>query len=222
MKKIFAIALALTLVLSMGTTAFAADYVDNVTIDNVGTTSFDINGKMVDSTQNVVVLSVDIKYGAMKFVYYSGTDGYLWNPTNHSYEDNGDGTNGVGTGQWVAENESNFLTVVNHSNSAVGVKVSGETSLEREEDGESHPVNVVFKNSSDDYSSLYAGEYAAIVIESADGTAYEAAPSTTYEINLDGGTINDGLTEDFQPIGSVTVSIIEGSFPAENAGEETP
>lgn len=102
MKKITALILALTLVMSMSITAFAT------TVDT-GDQDIDVKGKYLDNSTTPTIYSVDVTWGAMEFTYTeSGT--MTWNPADHTYTDSTSAT-------WVAN--GNTVTVTNHSNAEV-------------------------------------------------------------------------------------------------------
>ena len=228
MKKIFAIALALMLVMSMGTSAFAAEYVGEAALDATDSSiSFNINGKIVDSTKDVSVIAVDVSYGAMRFVFAKESTSDLWNPANHSYDDGDENTPNVIGGGWFAENNSNFVTVTNHSNVKVGVKLDASTDIMFDPDGDStegagnlkiditnttansSEVTAVYQNTSP-YATYSTAWHE---VASAEGTTVDKAPVVEYLIDLSGtsneNTFDNFDSTEFTPIGTVTVSIKE-------------
>lgn len=102
MKKILSLVLALVMLMSLATTAFA-----------VGTGSHTgvVKGKYAGGTTTPDVVSVDISWGAMEFTYTEGGTND-WNSADHSYTDNG-------TSGWTAS--GNTVKVTNHSNVDVDV-----------------------------------------------------------------------------------------------------
>lgn len=105
MKKLFAILLAVTMMMAMATNAFAA----TVTEDN-GTQNIDVNAKYNGSFTPEEKISVKVEWGAMEFTYnVNGTQ--TWNPDSHTY------TTNKGTPKWTAT--GNTVKVTNHSNVAV-------------------------------------------------------------------------------------------------------
>ncbi len=100
MKKVFAILLALTLVLSLSTTALAAgtgDYQQTVT------------GSYKEGTAADTVYSVDISWSDLSFTYTAPAAG-TWNPTTLKYD--GAATQGTWSG-------TGTITVKNRSNTAI-------------------------------------------------------------------------------------------------------
>lgn len=107
MKKIIALALALTMVFSMALSVSAKETYTEETPDTfTGYTSNGVNVVITMSGLNVVhTYAFDIEYGAMEFNYGKVM---TWNPETYKYEASGDG------GDWNA-NGTNKIKVVNHS-----------------------------------------------------------------------------------------------------------
>ena len=104
MKKIITILLALALILTMSTTAFAA------TIESSpGSQDIDVSAKYVGGVSVLTKYSVDVTWGAMEFTYtVSGTK--AWDPETHTYTTSTQPT-------WTAS--GNTITVTNHSNTDI-------------------------------------------------------------------------------------------------------
>lgn len=102
MKKITALILALTLVMSMSITAFA-------TTIGTGDQDIDVKGKYLDNSTTPTIYSVDVTWGAMEFTY-TESGAMTWNPADHTYTDST-------SAAWVAN--GNAVTVTNHSNAEV-------------------------------------------------------------------------------------------------------
>ena len=103
MKKILAMLLAVVMLLAMSTTVFAEEL-----------ESHDVKGTYVVGGTEQTVYSVDIAWGAMEFTY---TDAFVgtWNAATHSYD-------GATEAKWIAS--GNTISVTNHSNAEVKVKLS--------------------------------------------------------------------------------------------------
>lgn len=100
MKKILLTVLALALVLSLGTAAFA--------VINGGT-SATVTGKYIAADSQVI--SVELAWDSMEFIYTLTGSATKWNADDHQYE----GDDLVGTWSGGAKT----LTVTNHSNATV-------------------------------------------------------------------------------------------------------
>ena len=110
MKKFLALVLALVMVLSMATNAFA-------TTISQGSENIDVQARYEDQTETPDVYSVDISWGPMQFTY-TKTGNMVWDPQWHTYNDET-------TGSWSGE--GNSVRVVNHSNTGVSVWLGFET-----------------------------------------------------------------------------------------------
>lgn len=102
MKKIVTLVLALSLVMSLNVTAFAATV-------GTGDQNIDVQGRYQDNTTASTVYSVDVTWDAMQFTY-TESGSMTWNPADHTYSDST-------SAGWTAN--GNTVTVVNHSNAPV-------------------------------------------------------------------------------------------------------
>lgn len=102
MKKFVSLVLALVMVMSLTTTAFAATI-------TTGDQNIDVEAKYQDNTTTSTVYSVDVSWGAMQFTY-TESGAMTWNPADHTYTDST-------TAGWTAN--GNTVTVTNHSNADV-------------------------------------------------------------------------------------------------------
>ena len=108
MKKLIATALALTMTLSLSTTALAGGNVDGA---GLGSQDINVTAKYNDGVKEPTVYSVDLTWEDMTFTYNeSGTR--IWDPDTHTYKD----TTSVGWDKFTAE-----VTATNHSNTVVTV-----------------------------------------------------------------------------------------------------
>lgn len=109
MKKLIATALALTMTLSLSTTALAAGNVDGASVGSQ--VPIDVTAKYNDSATEPTVYSVDLTWEDMTFTYNeSGTR--IWDPDTHTYTD----TTSAGWDKVTAA-----VTATNHSNTKVTV-----------------------------------------------------------------------------------------------------
>jgi len=106
MKKALTVLLAVLLILSMSTVAFAAAPGDSENID--------VTGKYNSTTTEGTVYSVDITWENMTFTYNETTE-KIWNAADHSYTV-------VTTGEW--DKTTADITVTNHSNATVTATVN--------------------------------------------------------------------------------------------------
>lgn len=110
MKKFFAITMAMAMAMNM--TAFAADK-GSVTI-NDDTDGYKqeitVEGKYEVNHEADTVISVDVKWDAMNFVYSASSEGE-WNPKTHTYDGASEDASWTKTGK--------DITVTNHSNAKV-------------------------------------------------------------------------------------------------------
>lgn len=104
MRKIVSFILVLVMVLSLGSTVFAAG-----TTIATGNQNIDVEAKYQDNTTTATVYSVDVSWGAMQFTY-TESGAMTWNPVDHTYTDST-------TAGWTAN--GNTVTVTNHSNADV-------------------------------------------------------------------------------------------------------
>lgn len=144
MKKILALFLALTLVLSMSATAFAA------TAEKGDSENIDVTAKYNSSSTTPDVYSVEIEWEGMTFTY-SETGDKVWNPATHTYTDNT-------TAGWD-KNEA-AITVTNHSNKDVTVQFTyaaeGDTGVTGELDKTSEILAAGVENEVDKAASVTA------------------------------------------------------------------
>ena len=173
MKKITAFALSLILALSVSVTAFAAE------TSTGGDTSIPVNGQYQAGAVSADVISVDIAWDAMDFTYTAPSKG-TWNASEHKYE--------YGTpGMWRATSGTDpKITVSNHSNTPV-------------------KVGFAFTPKITGMGGMFVGLEThdnALIIDSAEGTAYENAPSKQVEFSA-GGTAIEADGE----LGTITVTV---------------
>ena len=109
MKKLIATALALTMTLSLSTTALAGGNVDGAGVGSQD--PIDVTAKYNDDATEPTVYSVDLTWEDMTFTYNeSGTR--IWDPDTHTYTD----STSVGWDKFTAK-----VTATNHSNANVTV-----------------------------------------------------------------------------------------------------
>ena len=181
MKKLAALALRLTTVFTLGTSASAT------TLDSTeagsNSSKQDITGTYVENTE-AIVYNVDIKWSDFKFEYNTGSKG-VWDPTTHSYSE----AKPTGWGD-----QKGTITVTNHSNADVKYTITynkGDRAYDNfylaQGKGFTTPVTSIGGN-----------------LQSAVGKAVENAPSKDLAF-YPGGKLPKGT--DNATIGSLTVAI---------------
>lgn len=181
MKKILSCVLAVVMVASMSVTAFAADSATNTG----GETKIPVEGIYVPSDPVTDVISVDIAWEGMNFVYTEGEKG-VWQPDKHEYSE------GEKYGDYYPDDRG-MITVKNHSNVCVSASMTfaasdvarGATPWFGDENEESYYVE----------------------LQSAEGTAYDSAPSASVSFFVHSWA--ERSTENTVDIGTVTVTIAQ-------------
>lgn len=141
-----------------------------------------VTGIYAGDEEEVRVVSVDLEWGGMEFVF---TPYVEWNPENHTYEsvENNPGT-------WdLAENSNNHVKVTNHSNVAIDVSLifQGNSGLGTEG---------AFFTDHEGLGDVING----FTVPSAVGTTVEAAPYDVAFLRITDGNIPEGISgmaEDF-------------------------
>lgn len=171
MRKFFAIFLVGCLIWGIGVTALATEH-----MAQAGSKEIEVTAKSVSSISTPIVYSVDIDWGNMNFTYTQQNTN-KWNAGNHSYSLTSDGF-------W--DNPSSNITVTNHSNVAVRVKMMytalGNTG-----------VKGVLTNAT---AELAAGEVGN----------YGGADSVTATLTVS-GTPNSTVASDGVKVGTIKVTI---------------
>ena len=112
MKKLIAILLSLTFVLSVSVLAASTD-------PSSQSSSKEVKATYSTST-GAPTYSVDIAWGSMEFVY--STTG-KWNPATHDYD-----TNSAGTWSWTEG--ANVVTITNHSDAEINCAIAFEPAID--------------------------------------------------------------------------------------------
>ena len=192
MKKILSIALCLVLILSLGTTAYAAE--DTIT----GGQSKTVTGVYQATDEVGTVYSVDIKWGSLEFTYE--VPAQVWDTETHTYKAPDDATP-----QWVCQTDedettvdANEVRVVNRSNAGIEVTVAADMG--------SSGITATISNEG------------KISLASADATITEENPTGTETKGSVTITLAGELSADHTAggeIGTVTVTIAAAQPPAE-------
>ena len=177
MKKKTALVLTLAMVFSLAPLSAYADTITEVD----SSASHDVTATYrADSSGGAggKVYSVDITWGDMAFTYTA--EAGIWDPATHKTTD-------AEGGVWTVNNDGgNTITVTNHSNT--GVTAAFSYAADAGFDG----ITGTFDN-------------ASLTLESAVGTAVEAAPKATASLSLNGAL--GSTTADNTKIGTITVTL---------------
>lgn len=195
MKKLFSTVLSMALIGAMTVSAMAATAIDGEgALSASGKTEGDytigVRGVYEQGTEDTAVVSVDIAWDNMEFVYNKGFIG-TWNPDTHSYE--------RGTpGSWTTDKKK--VTVSNHSNCIVKAAFTFQKGTGVTTDGK-------FYGGESDASgemtyTLVDSDKQSFVLDSAEGTSTENPPKGQLYFGVEG----DGITEN-QSLGTVEVVI---------------
>ena len=175
MKKVISMILALVLVLSMGITAFAAELPEGESQSIKATYSV---------AESAAVYKVDIAWGGMAFHYNPGVEN-VWDPENLIFV-----KTETGEASWTpAEENGDTVTVTNHSNAVVGIKIAYTPA---EENGVSGTV-----------------ENGSFLLSTAVGTGKNAAPCDYAKLTLSTENIPESFTDGSKDVvlGTITVTI---------------
>lgn len=192
MKRLLACTLAAALTLTAGTNAFAADAGSKSDVKSG--TEITVNGIYKETAEAEEVISVDVKWDAMKFVYALRSDGD-WNPKTHAVEGASEDPG------WL--NQTRTIEVVNHSN--VGVTASMSF---KKNDAVTGTLTGSFTETNGD-----ANDGVLTLANAAEGESlgnYDKAPKDSAEFGISG----DAIAKD-QTLGTITVSIAKNVSDAE-------
>ena len=165
MKKLAALALCLTTVFTLGTSASAA------TLNSTENTSNQqVKGTYVENTE-AIVYSVDIEWSDFNFEYNTGSKG-VWDPATHTYSE----PKPAGWGD-----QTGTIKMTNHSNADVGYTLSCEV--------DSKYSDFYLGTSKDSALGSTAG-----TLKTAENTAVENAPSRELTI-YPGGSLPAGTND---------------------------
>lgn len=187
MKRMLSMALAATL--AMSGTAFAAEGGSETGVkDKVEIT---VKGAYEAEHKAEEVVSVDVKWDAMNFVYADTSEGD-WNPATHSY------TGKSTEAGWVATTKT--IEVVNHSNTQITASMTFE-----QDSAISGTLTGTFTE-----NNGTANDGKLTLASAAEGEAlgnYDKAPKASAEFGISGDAISD--TESVK-LGVITVEITKG------------
>ncbi len=179
-KKILATVLAVVLAMGLSTAAFAEKgSAPKLTVPNEQVIG--VEGSYVGEGKAETVYSVDVAWGSMTFTYHTTGD-KTWNPDTHEYNfTEGDG--------WKFDENSNKVTVTNHSNAPV-------------------IVNFDFVKNTD-YKGEYVGEMSVKEHKLAAGVEnkYDEADSIDSFLTFPSGKLNLVETAEGTKLGEIHVKL---------------
>lgn len=177
MKKLLkTLAFTLVIALCFAMPTLAAD----ISADK-GTASVTVNGTYVAGSTAQEVISVDVSWGAMSFVYNDTVEG-TWNDETHGFD-------GAKAAYWTCETDANKITVTNHSNTVVEAQL---TFVKAENTNIEGSFTEAVGTAND----------GVMAIDSAVGTSYDKAPSVVAYFNVTAGSITETGA-----IGTITLTI---------------
>lgn len=188
MKRLTAMLLALVMVFSLSVTAFA-DEAGTETTANKATAdkdseykaSIDVNAKYISRLDSEKIISVDVAWQDMNFIYYASQQG-TWDPSEHKYT-------GETSAKW--NKTTSDITVTNHSNAEVTATLSYTQSV----------TTVTGSLSASELTLESAAQ------EKYMGENDDKAPSATSTFTI-GGYMESSSSTD---LGTITVALKEGS-----------
>ena len=192
-KKKAGMMLAAALSLSGAVTVFGSD---GTVVENGGQASCDVTGSYVNGQDGGTVYRVDITWGAMDFTYTDvSKDG--WDPDTHQY-------NSVVHAAWSWTEDTNKITVWNHSNTAVDASLSYQNNP-------GYDIETVFCDASQGGSFLPGSKLEIASAEPEDGSSTGTVKSGDAYLQIRGGSITE--EDSGQTLGTVTVTISDQAEP---------
>lgn len=178
MKKITAALLVLSLLLCLSVSSFAAN--SETVIENDKAVNIIANGKYEPVERPENVISVDIQWGNMDFVYFQGEK--TWNSANHSYTS--------AAGHW--NEDTRLITMLNRSNTVLQATFSWEQNTALSD-------KTVYPKFAEDAGIPTAD--LSLILSSVNNTGSEGLGSKNVNVSMNG----DGIEEDIK-LGTITIS----------------
>lgn len=192
-KKKAGMMLAAALSLSGAVTVFGSD---GTVVENGGQASCDVTGSYVNGQDGGTVYRVDITWGAMDFTY-TDISKNGWDPNTHQY-------NSVVPAAWSWTEDTNKITVWNHSNTAVDASLSYQNNP-------GYDIETVFCDASQGGSFLPGSKLEIASAEPEDGSSTGTVKSGDAYLQIRGGSITE--EDSGQTLGTVTVTISDQAEP---------
>lgn len=191
-KKKAGMMLAAALSLSGAVTVFGSD---GTVVENGGQASCDVTGSYVNGQDGGTVYRVDITWGAMEFTYTDVSKD--WNPDTHQY-------NSVVPAAWSWTEDTNKITVTNHSNTAVDASFAYQNNP-------GYNIETAFCDASISGSPLTDSKLEIASAEPEDGNVQGSAKSGDAYLQITVGSITE--EDSGQTLGTVTVTISDQAEP---------
>ena len=191
-KKKAGMMLAAALSLSGAVTVFGSD---GTVVENGGQASCDVTGSYVNGQDGGTVYRVDITWGAMEFTYTDVSKD--WDPDTHQY-------NSVVPAAWSWTEDTNKITVTNHSNTAVDASFAYQNNP-------GYNIETAFCDASISGSPLTDSKLEIASAEPEDGNVQGSAKSGDAYLQITVGSITE--EDSGQTLGTVTVTISDQDEP---------
>ena len=191
-KKKAGMMLAAALSLSGAVTVFGSD---GTVVENGGQASCDVTGSYVNGQDGGTVYRVDITWGAMEFTYTDVSKD--WDPDTHQY-------NSVVPAAWSWTEDTNKITVTNHSNTAVDASLAYQNNP-------GYNIETAFCDASISGSPLTDSKLEIASAEPEDGNVQGSAKSGDAYLQITGGSITE--EDSGQTLGTVTATISDQAEP---------
>ena len=191
-KKKAGMMLAAALSLSGAVTVFGSD---GTVVENGGQASCDVTGSYVNGQDGGTVYRVDITWGAMEFTYTDVSKD--WDPDTHQY-------NSVVPAAWSWTEDTNKITVTNHSNTAVDASFAYQNNP-------GYNIETAFCDASISGSPLTDSKLEIASAEPEDGNVQGSAKSGDAYLHITVGSISE--EDSGQTLGTVTVTISDQAEP---------
>ena len=191
-KKKAGMMLAAALSLSGAVTVFGSD---GTVVENGWQASCDVTGSYVNGQDGGTVYRVDITWGAMEFTYTDVSKD--WDPDTHQY-------NSVVPAAWSWTEDTNKITVTNHSNTAVDASFAYQNNP-------GYNIETAFCDASISGSPLTDSKLEIASAEPEDGNVQGSAKSGDAYLQITGGSITE--EDSGQTLGTVTVTISDQAEP---------
>ena len=169
MKKILATILALTMIVGMSITAFAANFTEMGATQNIEVKA--TYEKTVDTTNTAAVYSVNITWTEISFKFTEAANVKTWDPATLDYVVSQTNSNGVWSGETATisiENRSNAAVTVTPtwSGNVEGVQpvISGAVTLASAEEGATTDTITVAAPASGTITAEQAGTLGTITL----------------------------------------------------------